>query len=82
MLLAGIILTPGRRTVTEPLHILQRECDPGFCTFHRIFCRAAWSFHAAANRRFLFLSLPLCQQCQNCQTKVTATSANIYRQVK
>jgi hypothetical protein len=25
------------------LRILGRECDPDFCTFHRVLNRAAWS---------------------------------------
>ena len=36
MLLAGVILTPGRRTIAAALRILGRELDPKFCTFHRI----------------------------------------------
>ena len=50
LLLAGVILTPGRRTVTAALRILGRERDRGFCTFHRILSRAAWSSRAAARR--------------------------------
>ena len=55
MLLAGVILAPGRRTVTAALRILGRERDPGFCTFHRILNRAAWSSRAAASRLLLQL---------------------------
>src|SRR5207245_1308967 len=42
-LLAGAILAPGRRTVSAVLRILGRDHEPGFCTFHRILNRAAWS---------------------------------------
>jgi hypothetical protein len=55
MLLAGIILAPGRRTVTAALRILGRERDPDFCTFHRILNRAAWSSRAVAGRLLLLL---------------------------
>jgi hypothetical protein len=55
MLLAGVILAPGRRTVTAALRILGRERDPHFCTFHRILNRAAWSSRAAASRLLLLL---------------------------
>jgi len=48
VLLAGVILAPGRRTVTAALRILGRDRDPGFCTFHRILNRAAWSSRAGA----------------------------------
>jgi DDE superfamily endonuclease len=55
MLLAGVILTPGRRTVAAALRILGRERDPKFCTFHRILNRAAWSSRVAASRLLLLL---------------------------
>jgi hypothetical protein len=48
VLLAGAILSPGRRTVTAALRILGRDNDPDFCTFHRILNRATWSSRAAA----------------------------------
>jgi len=32
----GVILAPGRHTVTAALRILGRDRDPDFCTFHRI----------------------------------------------
>ena len=55
VLLAGAILAPGRRTVTAVLRILGREHDGGFCTFHRILSRAAWSSRAAAGHLLLLL---------------------------
>jgi DDE superfamily endonuclease len=55
LLLAGVILTPGRRTVAAALRILGREYDPKFCTFHRVLNRAAWSSRAAASRLLLLL---------------------------
>src|SRR5580700_4038027 len=55
MLLAGIVLTPGRRTVAAALRILGRANDPNFCTFHRILNRAAWSSRAAASKLLLLL---------------------------
>src|SRR5215472_7751040 len=55
VLLAGAILAPGRRTVAAVLRILGREHDAGFCTFHRILNRAAWSSRAAAGRLLLLL---------------------------
>ncbi|MFL9828660.1 hypothetical protein [Rhodoplanes sp. SY1] len=42
VLLAGLVLAPGRRTVASALRILGRDCDPDFCTFHRVLNRAAW----------------------------------------
>jgi len=55
ILLAGVILTPGRRTIAAALRILGLERDPKFCTFHRILNRAAWSSLAAASRLLLLL---------------------------
>src|ERR1700693_2866617 len=56
VLLAGApILAPGRRTVTTALRILGRECDPDFCTFHRILNRAAWSSRAMARQLLILL---------------------------
>jgi hypothetical protein len=55
ILLAGVILTPGRRTIAAALRILGLERDPKFCTFHRILNRAAWSSRAAASRLLLML---------------------------
>ena len=55
MLLAGVILAPGRRTVTAALRILGRDHDHNFCTFHRILNRAAWSPRAAAGRLLVLL---------------------------
>jgi hypothetical protein len=55
LLLAGAILTPARRTITAALRILGRDRDPGFCTFHRILNRAAWSSRAAAGQLLILL---------------------------
>src|SRR6266550_6393168 len=55
VLLAGAILAPGRRTVSATLRILGRECDPDFCTFHRVLNRAAWSSRAVAGQLVILL---------------------------
>jgi hypothetical protein len=55
VLLAGVILAPGRRTVTAALRILGRDRDPDFCTFHRILNRAAWSSRAVAGQLLIML---------------------------
>ena len=55
VLLGGVILAPGRRTVTAALRILGRECEPDFCTFHRILNRAAWSSRAVARQLLILL---------------------------
>jgi hypothetical protein len=55
VLFSGVILAPGRRTVTTALRILGRDRNPDFCTFHRILNRATWSSRAAASRLLLLL---------------------------
>ena len=55
VLLAGVILAPGRRTVTSALRILGREHDSDFGTFHRILSRAVWSSRAVAGRLLILL---------------------------
>jgi DDE superfamily endonuclease len=55
VLLAGVILAPGRRTVTSALRILGREHDSDFGTFHRILSRTVWSSRAVAGRLLVLL---------------------------
>ena len=55
VLLAGVILAPGRRTVTAALRILGRDHDRRFCSFHRVLNRAVWSSRAAARQLLLLL---------------------------
>jgi hypothetical protein len=55
VLLAGVVLAPGRRTITTALRILGRDRDPDFCTFHRILNRAAWSSRAVASQLLIAL---------------------------
>ncbi len=54
-LIAGAILTPGRRTVTNALRVLGRQHAPHFQNFHRVLNRARWSSRKAA--RILLLAL-------------------------
>ena len=48
VLLAGVILAPGRRTVTSILRITGLRRERRFVNYHRILNRAAWSGRAAA----------------------------------
>lgn len=48
VLVAGTILTPGRRTVTTALSVLGQRDHPGFTTFHRVLNRNRWSGRAGA----------------------------------
>lgn len=48
VLIAGTILTPGRRTVTAALSIMGLREAPGFTNFHRVLNRSRWSSRIGA----------------------------------
>jgi hypothetical protein len=43
LLVAGVILAPGKRTVTAALRILGREQETDFPIYHGVLNRAVWS---------------------------------------
>ncbi|WP_197711169.1 transposase [Azospirillum brasilense] len=55
VLVAGTLLTPGRRTVTAALSIMGWREDGGFAKFHRVLNRNRWSSRAVAQRLFTLL---------------------------
>jgi len=55
LLLAGVILAPGRRTVTAALRILGRDRSPDFCTFHRVLNAVTWSTRSSARELLIVL---------------------------
>jgi hypothetical protein len=55
LLLTGMLLAPGRRTVTAALRILGREQEHDFNTFYRVLNRTQWSSRALAGRLLLML---------------------------
>ena len=55
VLIAGALLTPGRRTVTAALSIMGRREDGSFAKFHRVLNRNRWSSRAVAQRLFTLL---------------------------
>jgi DDE superfamily endonuclease len=48
VLLVGVILTPGRRTVASALRVMGRSQAPDFQNYHRVLNRAHWSARKAA----------------------------------
>ena len=48
ILLAGAILTPGRRTVTAALRIMGLSGDRSYARYHQVLSRASWSTLAAS----------------------------------
>ena len=43
LLFVGLVLTPGRHTVTRALETARALCRGHFSDYHRVFCRARWS---------------------------------------
>lgn len=52
VLLVGAILTPGKRTVSAILRVIERQQEPNFGKYHRVLNRAALSSRQAS-RLFL-----------------------------
>ena len=48
VLIAGAILSPGKRTVTSALRVMGRSDDQHFENYHRVLSRAVWSSLAAS----------------------------------
>lgn len=48
VLLAGTILTPGKRTVASALRAVGLEDERRFCRYHRVLSRARWSSKEAS----------------------------------
>jgi len=49
-LVAGAMLTPGARTVTNALRIMGLEHQAPFQDYHRLLNRARWSLHQTSQR--------------------------------
>jgi hypothetical protein len=55
VLVAGIVLAPGRRTVTAALRVMGRDQEAGFAVYHRVLSLGRWSSRAVAHRLLLLL---------------------------
>jgi len=53
VLVAGSLLTPGRRTVTAALRVMGLDQAPGFAVYHRVLSTGHWSSRAVARRLLL-----------------------------
>jgi hypothetical protein len=56
VLVAGAVLAPGKRTVTQALRVMGLADEPGFGRYHEVLNRARWNSRALA-RRLLMLIL-------------------------
>jgi hypothetical protein len=55
VLVAGVVLAPGRRTVTAALRVMGRDQEAGFAVYHRVLSTGRWSSRAVAHRLLLLL---------------------------
>jgi hypothetical protein len=58
LLVAGAVLAPGKRTVTQALRVMGRADQPGFGRYHQALNRARWDSRDVARRLLLHLFLP------------------------
>src|SRR5215213_9006797 len=55
ILVAGVVLAPGRRTVTGALRVMGLDQGAGFAVDHRVLSLGRWSSRAVAHRLLLLL---------------------------
>src|SRR3954465_9086284 len=55
ILVAGVVLAPGRRTVTGALRAMGLDQGAGFAVYHRVLSLGRWSSRAVAHRLLLLL---------------------------
>jgi len=48
VLVAGAVLAPGKRTVTQALRVMGLGSSPGFARYHEVLSRARWDGRAVA----------------------------------
>jgi hypothetical protein len=53
VLVAGAVLAPGKRTVTQALRVMGLSDEPGFSRYHEVLNRARWDARALARRLLL-----------------------------
>src|ERR687898_33978 len=62
VLVAGVVLAPGRRTVTAALRAMGLHQGAGFAVYHRVLSLGRWSSRAVAHRLLLLLVAALVPQ--------------------
>src|SRR3982750_4421269 len=62
VLVAGVVLAPGRRTVTGALRVMGLDQGAGFAVYHRVLSTGRWSSRAVAHRLLLLLVAALVPQ--------------------
>jgi hypothetical protein len=54
VLVAGAVLAPGKRTVTQVLRVMGLADEAGFRRYHEVLSRARWDARAVARRLLLY----------------------------
>ena len=62
VLVAGAVLSPGRRTVAAALRVMGLDQTGGFAVYHRVLSTARWSARLAARRLLLLLVIAFVPQ--------------------
>src|SRR3982751_610472 len=62
VLVAGVVLAPGRRTVTAALRVMGLDQEAGVAVYHRVLSLGRWSSRAIAHRLLLLLVAALVPQ--------------------
>jgi len=55
VLMAGAVLAPGKRTVTQALRVMGLADEPSFRRYHEVLSRARWNSRAVARRLLLYI---------------------------
>jgi len=55
VLVAGAVLAPGKRTVTQALRVMGLADEPGFRRYHEVLSRARWDARGVARRLLLHI---------------------------
>jgi hypothetical protein len=55
VLVAGAVLAPGKRTVTQALRVMGLADEPSFRRYHEVLSRARWDTRAVARRLLLYI---------------------------
>src|SRR5512133_4190253 len=50
VLVAGAVLAPGKRTVSQALRVMGLATKPGFARYHEVLSRARWDGRAVAHK--------------------------------
>jgi hypothetical protein len=56
VLVAGAVLAPGKRTVTQALRVMGLADEPSFRRYHKVLRRARWDGRVAAWRLLLYIT--------------------------